>query len=100
MPSENGDSGAPGQSSNESSAAAGADESVMKSNDYVDNGETNPPSTPNGPNPEKEPRTRKASKSIEPFDQAEREEMERLLQELRGHLGAYPVTIVMIHELI
>ena len=29
----------------------------------------------------------KTSRTSEPFDQAEREEMEKLLEELRGHLG-------------
>ena len=38
---------------------------------------------------EKDTRTRKTSRSAEPFDQAEREEMERLLEELRGHLGMF-----------
>lgn len=93
MPSESGDSGVPGQSGNEPEAVAGAEDTVMKSKDFVDNGETHPPATPpagssnNNNNNAKEPRTRKTSKSIEPFDQAEREEMEHLLHELRGHLG-------------
>lgn len=89
IPSETGDSGVPGQSSGEPNAGANADETVLKSKDYADDGEIKPPLTPNGKENEKEPRARKASKSIEPFDQAEREEMERLLEELRGHLGMY-----------
>ena len=47
-------------------------------------------SAPNGtaqaPAPDKTPR-KQQNRGVEPFDQAEREAMERLLEELRGHLG-------------
>ncbi|KAI0338902.1 phospholipase D [Trametopsis cervina] len=86
IPSEAGDSSAPGNSTND----LNADETVMRSKDFADSGESNPPMT-GGSSSGGDPRTRKTSKTaIEPFDQAEREEMERLLEELHGHLVVYP----------
>jgi phospholipase D1/2 len=70
-------------------AGNSAEETVAKSKEFADNGVTNGPLSSNGTVNDKEPRARKTSKAVEPFDQAEREEMERLLEELRGHLGAY-----------
>jgi len=49
----------------------------------------NPP-TPPPAGAEKETRGRKANRGIEPFDEHDREEMEQLLGELRGHLVVYP----------
>lgn len=50
------------------------------------------PPTPTSTEPQSEKgdkggRARKTSRTTEPFDQSEREEMERLLEELQGHLG-------------
>ena len=45
-----------------------------------------PPDSP-APQKDKEKEKRSASKGPKPFDQSEREEMESLLRELRGHLG-------------
>ncbi|THV05210.1 phospholipase D [Dendrothele bispora CBS 962.96] len=39
---------------------------------------------------EKDPKTRRPAKGIEPFEKWEREEMEKLLSELNGHLVLYP----------
>lgn len=67
--------------------------SATKSRDYVDGKDPNASIAPTSSEPpaqdkgEKANRARKTSRSPEPFDHAEREEMERLLQELRGHLG-------------
>lgn len=46
-------------------------------------------STPNGStkNSEKEPKARRPAKGAEPFEKWERDEMEKLLGELCGHLG-------------
>lgn len=97
MPSETGDSLVPGQSSAEGSAAAAVEEPISKSKDYVEGNNGNkeqnghPPTPtsaePQGDKTDKGTRTRKTSRTAEPFDQSEREEMERLLEELRGHLG-------------
>jgi hypothetical protein len=81
----------PGQVSAENTAVY--EESTTKSKDHGDSSkESNPPATPTGTEPpadkaEKGTRARKASRALEPFDQSEREEMEHLLEELRGHLG-------------
>ena len=96
VPSETGDQLVPGQVSAETTVVH--EETGTKSRDYGENGkESNPPTTPTGTDPpvdkgekgEKGGRTRKPSRTPEPFDQSEREEMERLLQELRGHLGKH-----------
>ncbi|KAI0693955.1 phospholipase D [Cytidiella melzeri] len=89
MPSETGDSGTAGPG-NDLTAGNDAQETVSKSKDFPDNGEANGAAQPSGTSNEKESRARKASKSFEPFDQAEREEMEHLLEQTRGHLVLYP----------
>lgn len=47
----------------------------------------NAPNAPNAPVNEKEPKTRKPARGAEPFEKWERDEMEKLLGELCGHLG-------------
>lgn len=47
-------------------------------------------STPPTAGTEKDGRGRRAARGVEPFDEADREEMEHLLEELRGHLVLYP----------
>ena len=72
------------------------EEPLSKAKDFVEGTSNGDASTHSAQNQnqnvpsgsEKETRTRKTSRSAESFDQAEREEMERLLEELRGHLGA------------
>lgn len=86
IPSEQGDPLAAGSANGTTSSL----EDSTKAKDSVDGEKhTTPPATPTGPQPgEKDARSRKQSpKGAEPFDQAEREEMERMLEELRGHLG-------------
>ena len=96
MPSETGDNLVPGRTSAENTAVY--EEGTTKSKDYADiRQDSNPPATPTSTEPPNEKadkggRTRKPSKTPEPFDQSEREEMERLLGELRGHLGARYLT--------
>lgn len=65
----------------------------LKSKDYAtdEHVESIPPhSAPNGaaqaPASDKTPR-KQQNRGVEPFDQVERDAMERLLEELRGHLG-------------
>lgn len=48
--------------------------------------------TANGAANGQDAKTRKPARGPEPFDQSEREEMEHLLEELRGHLGTYCLT--------
>lgn len=88
MPSEAGDQDALGQSYKVENAASAADEAVrakeMNEKQSTTSSSANPIPPPSFN--EKDTRPRKA-RGVEPFDQAEREEMERLLGELRGHLG-------------
>ena len=102
MPSESGDRDAPGQphaSVNQVHPTDHAQAVSLNHNDASNkdhaNGDaqqsgSNPP-TPPAANQDEKARGRKTSRAAEPFDEAEREEMERLLQELRGHLGRAPL---------
>ncbi len=85
--------GVPGQQqpSTEATAENAVEESVIKGKDYVEgNGDPNTTTSGSGTaNNEKDTRKRKASGATEPFDQTEREDMEKLLEELRGHLGMF-----------
>lgn len=93
MPSESGDMGVPGAQAHRSQdTMTAAEEEVMKTKEFVEgpsNGNANHSTASQNlpPGADKDARTRKTSRAAEPFDQAEREEMERLLEELRGHLG-------------
>ncbi|KAG7088566.1 hypothetical protein E1B28_012546 [Marasmius oreades] len=79
VPSETGDEGAPGEDDKVESGERGGDlEGERK-------GEEGPPSEK-----EKETKARRPSKGIEPFEKWERDEMEKLLQDLNGHLVLYP----------
>lgn len=98
MPSESGDRDAPGQPHTLDNTVHSADYAQAASPGHHDapskehlNGDaqqpgSNPPTPPAAGQDEKS-RGRKTSRAAEPFDEAEREEMEHLLQELRGHLG-------------
>ena len=92
VPSESGDIGVPGAHASQDTMTA-VEEPVPRTKDYAEpNGDaanhTSPiQNVPGGA--EKEARTRKTSRTSEPFDQSERDEMERLLEELRGHLGEF-----------
>lgn len=98
MPSEAADHDAPGQAKLAERAANASEDALAREKEHADdetsgsgsgNGSRNPHTPPpDSPTPvpgikEKRPST----KGPKPFDQAEREEMENLLHELRGHLG-------------
>ncbi len=93
LPSETGDLDAPEHvpSDSENLGDAIVDANGPKVKDYVEEHMHEQlvasGSSANGTVNAQDPKTRKPAKGPEPFDQAEREEMERLLEELRGHLG-------------
>ena len=95
MPSESGDTGVPGSQASQETASA-LDEPAAKVKDYAEtDGDASSHILPNGANGvEKETRTRKTSRTSEAFDQSEREEMERLLEEVRGHLGTQSLSVL------
>ncbi|KAF9013434.1 hypothetical protein BDQ17DRAFT_1343417 [Cyathus striatus] len=81
VPSETGDDSAPGR---ESTSAADGD---AVSDSHGEEGEKFADSSA----PEsQEPKARKGAKGVEPYEKWERDEMERLLGELNGHLVVYP----------
>lgn len=98
MPSELGDRDAIGPPQASENAVQSTDYAQAASPNHSDvpskehlNGDaqqpgSNPP-TPPAVGQDEKARGRKPSRAAEPFDEAEREEMEHLLQELRGHLG-------------
>ncbi|PCH39780.1 phospholipase D [Wolfiporia cocos MD-104 SS10] len=96
LPSEAADDDAPGQPHTAENTIHAADYAFGAATGREHAAE--PPdrysSTPTPPTPpptgtEKEFK-RKAARGVEPFDESEREEMEQLLGELRGHLVIYP----------
>ncbi|RPD77444.1 phospholipase D [Lentinus tigrinus ALCF2SS1-7] len=106
MPSEAADAEAPGQARIANHYANASQDALARERDHADDEESgsgsqsrNTPVPPESPTPvggngkekdkdkEKKPTSAKGPK---PFDQAEREEMENLLHELRGHLVVYP----------
>ena len=87
VPSEAGDLGAP--STTDDSESTGGQNSAPKAKDYVIEEIEHAPSHATNPSSATQDKTRKQPhRGVEPFDQAEREAMEKLLEELRGHLGA------------
>lgn len=84
MPSEAGDAGAPEEHPADQPDGHGP-EPVPKAKDFVEDS-TDPNGANNGANA-KDQDKRKPARGPEPFDQSERDEMERLLEEVRGHLG-------------
>ncbi|KAI0081599.1 phospholipase D [Panus rudis PR-1116 ss-1] len=90
IPSETADAGAPGQPSSEKTESPGED---PKAKDYAEEQASTSTASaqPSNNPPTSEARGRKQARGgPEPFSQSEREEMERLLEELRGHLVIYP----------
>jgi len=85
MPSEAGDMGAPQEQPTDHSHPS---EPVPKVKEISDDG-ADVNGTSNGTGA-KDQDKRKQAKGPEPFDQAERDEMERLLEDVRGHLVLYP----------
>ncbi|KAI0789639.1 phospholipase D [Abortiporus biennis] len=105
VPSEAGDVGAPGQPTADATDFPAEEQAPRNHEDVSSNGNN----TWNGKDPQtkdfgnvdlehsqstsaqtQEGKARKGPKGPEPFDQTEREEMERLLEELCGHLVLYP----------
>ncbi|TCD69038.1 Phospholipase D1 [Steccherinum ochraceum] len=92
VPSEAGDVGAPAEAPTEDNDSSGTEKPARKSKDFAaeEQGESSAPhSTQNG-SASQEKGKKPANRGVEPFDQAEREAMEKLLEELRGHLVLYP----------
>ncbi|KAI0632459.1 phospholipase D [Trametes polyzona] len=102
MPSEAADREAPGQARIADHYAHASEDNLAREREHADDYDESrasstplpsetPPSGPKEKEKEKEKeKQRPTSKGPKPFDQAEREEMEHLLQELRGHLVLYP----------
>ncbi|TFY61283.1 hypothetical protein EVJ58_g4601 [Rhodofomes roseus] len=100
IPSESRDQDAPGQTPLSETTVHSVDYAHLDSAGHHDtpskehaNGDAQTSSnstTPPATAPEDKTRGRKTSRTAEPFDESEREEMEHLLQELRGHLVIYP----------
>jgi len=83
VPSEVGDENAPGTSKFDvNSASSGCQSAKEQQNEPVDRKSSigNGIATPGA---------KKTARADDPFEQSEREDMERLLGELRGHLGKY-----------
>ena len=101
MPSEAADHEAPGQARIADHYANASQDALAREKEHADDEDSrtlHTPLPPESPTPvsgqketQKEKRT--AAKGPKPFDQSEREEMENLLNELRGHLGMYSSTI-------
>ncbi|KZT64620.1 phospholipase D [Daedalea quercina L-15889] len=98
MPSESVDQDESGQLHTSENAVHAVNYAQAAPNDtsgkeYVDGdaqpSHSNPP-TPPAAGPEEKTRGRRASRAADPFDESDKEEMENLLQELRGHLVLYP----------
>lgn len=104
MPSEAADAEAPGQARIADHYANASEDALAREREHADDESGSgtqsqarntplPPESPTPPNGTKEKEKEKdkekkpAAKGPKPFDQAEREEMENLLNELRGHLG-------------
>lgn len=85
MPSESGDAAAPGPSSEKLETPT--DEATTKSKDYVEELASSSTTNIQQPAGGQDGRPRRPTRGQEPFSQAERDEMEKLLEELRGHLG-------------
>ncbi|KAI0366603.1 phospholipase D [Pilatotrama ljubarskyi] len=102
MPSEAADREAPGQARIADQYAHTSEDNLAREKEHADDYEESrtssiplPETPPAGQGQQKDKekekeRQRPSSKGPKPFDQAEREEMEHLLQELRGHLVLYP----------
>ncbi|KAI0647733.1 phospholipase D [Trametes meyenii] len=97
MPSEAADREAPGQARVAEHNAHASEDNLAREREHADDideshtSSTPPPLDTSTCQKEKEKeRQRPAAKGPKPFSQAEREEMENLLHELRGHLVLYP----------
>lgn len=96
LPSETPDYDGPGQYRSAEQVTRTSRDDLARSRECLDGDGDNhtlytqppesPPAVPNQNQKEKE-KEKRSAKGPKPFDQAEREEMENLLRELRGHLG-------------
>lgn len=83
VPSEAGDEGAPQEDNPELS-----EDETRPSKEGVDDPTASTANTSTG-NSEKDPKARRPTKGTEPFEKWERDEMEKLLGQTNGHLGAH-----------
>ena len=92
MPSESADHDALGQAKPVEHAINASQDALAREKDHVDDDSSRNMHTPLPDSPTPVPGQkdkRLPAKGPKPFDQTEREEMENLLHELRGHLGAF-----------
>ncbi|CDO70864.1 hypothetical protein BN946_scf184801.g57 [Trametes cinnabarina] len=85
MPSEAADHDAPGQARIAKQGAYASEDNLAREKEPADDNEAGA-----GPKEKEKEKQRSTAKGPKPFTQAEREEMESLLHELRGHLVLYP----------
>ncbi|TBU47403.1 phospholipase D [Dichomitus squalens] len=104
MPSEAADFDAPGQQRIAKQAANASEDELAREKEHLDgDGDSrtlHTPQPPESPSPvqgqsqkdkdKDKDKDKRQNKGPKPFDQSEREEMENLLRELRGHLVLYP----------
>ncbi|KAH9925437.1 phospholipase D [Epithele typhae] len=97
VPSEAADHDAPGQQKVSEHAASASQDALAREKEHADDEDARDAHTPlpdsSTPVPgqrEREKEKRAPVRGPQPFDRAEREEMENLLNELRGHLVVYP----------
>lgn len=107
MPSESGDAAAPGPPSEKPETSTEDTTTKSKETVQLEEQEQTSGSTANVPGQQPAAnggqaqtqdgagagRGRRPTKGQEPFSQAERDEMEKLLQELRGHLGEWDYSL-------
>ena len=93
MPSEAADRDAPGQKKVAERAANASQDALAREGEQADEEGSRTLHTPlpDSPTPVPGQKERRSppSRGPQPFDKSEREEMENLLHELRGHLGMY-----------
>ncbi|GLB38253.1 putative phospholipase [Lyophyllum shimeji] len=87
VPSEAGDEGAPADEKAES--VAGSEEGTRPSKEGFEDAAASTVDISAGQS-EKEPKPKKRARRIEPFEKWERDEMEKLLGQLNGHLVLFP----------
>ena len=85
MPSEAADMDAPGQPHTAENTVHAGDASAKSKEQVNESADPEKMTSPSAT--DDKARKAKTPRGPEPFDQADREQMERLLHELRGHLG-------------
>ncbi|KAF8073861.1 phospholipase D [Lyophyllum atratum] len=89
IPSEAGDEAAPADEKGEIGDVGSEEETRLESKEPADDAAASTPNVSSGQS-EKEPKAKKYAKGAEPFEKWERDEMEKLLGELNGHLVLFP----------